>query len=292
MKNNTSPLFEDKIENYFIVRETTSLQYPLHMHSYIELVHVMQGTLRMQIGSNLYTLYKGDFAVIFPNVQHDYQTLSDSTHTALAICNCVLSLLPLHKTILLQNRPENPILKASNAHADLQWIEDRLFSVNPHDENTIFVASLFSLFLCHCYPYLDMKPFKLEQSSHTMTEEIISYISSHSLENISLEQISLHLGISRFKLSRFFTNTLKVSFPDYLKKTRINNAEHLLISTNKEITNIAYECGFNNQQGFNRAFKEVEGITPSAFRRKYSNINYPQNFIPLLPNGIIADDTY
>ena len=281
-----SPLFEDKLDNYFIVQEHDSLQFPLHIHPYIELVHVLEGQVEMQIGTEMYMLYKNDYAVIFPNVQHSYHTISDNHHTNLGITNCVLNLLPLHKNILTNNRPAVPVLHQNQLHSDFTWAENRLYSVNPKEDNKIFVGTLFSILLCHAYPLLDLQPFR-NNETQDLTEQIVFYISKHALEDITLDIVSKNFGISKFKLSRIFSNTLKISFPDYLKKQRINNAAFLLTNTDKDITSIAYECGFNNQQSFNRAFLQVEGVTPSAFRKHLDGDKYPENLIPLLPEGIL-----
>lgn len=291
MAKSNNPLFEDKLDNYFIVQDHTSLQFPLHVHSYIEIVHILQGTLEMQIGSQLYILSEGDFTIIFPNVMHSYHTLSDDEHTNLAISNCSLSMLPMHKPILLNNHPQNPIIHPMQLHPDMQWIENRLSNVNPLEDNTIFVSALFSMMLCHSYPYLKLEKNIFEETEN-LTEKVISYVSRNCLEDISLESIATHFGISKFKLSRLFSNVIKSSFPDYLKRQRINNAEFLLINTDKDITSIAYECGFNNQQCFNRAFKEIEGMTPSAFRNQKIGTFYPDNCIPLLPEGMVVEITH
>lgn len=74
--------YENKEDYFFAVEEFNSLQYPLHVHSYIELVHVMKGSLEMQIGREKYVIPEGSLAMIFPNVPHSYHTLSaKETHS-------------------------------------------------------------------------------------------------------------------------------------------------------------------------------------------------------------------
>ena len=244
-----------------------------------------KGTLEMQISSELYKLNSGDFTIVFPNVPHSYHTLSDNQHTSLRISNCGLHLLPMHKMILLNNHPTSPIISSDALHPDMKWIEDRLFRVNPLEDNAIFVSALFSMILCHTYPTLKLVPNETEKAENLITE-IVSYVSQHYLENINLDTLSKHFGISKYKLSRIFSNTIHSSFPDYLKKQRINAAEFLLTNTDEDITNIAYECGFNNQQSFNRAFQELNQTTPREFRHAKRNFSCPDDRIPPLPKEI------
>ena len=88
-------IYENKVDEFFVVSSADySFSYPLHVHEYIEVVRVIDGTLQMQIGAHVYTLSTGDYAIIFPNVVHDYNTLSDDAHSNLNISNCVLALMP------------------------------------------------------------------------------------------------------------------------------------------------------------------------------------------------------
>ncbi|MCR5272359.1 MAG: AraC family transcriptional regulator [Lachnospiraceae bacterium] len=280
------PLYEDKLENYFIVHERSSLQFPLHVHSYIEFVHVLEGELDMQIGDNRYILSTGDMTVIFPNIKHDYHTISNDNHTNLAIYNCLLHLIPMHKSILLQNIPTSPIIRAENVHEDMKWIEHRLAHVDPKADNNIFVGSLFSMILCHCYPYMNLKT-RTENNYSDITEEVISYVANHCMDNISLQTVAKEFGVSPYKVSRIFSGVIKTSFPEYVKVHRINNAGFMLANTDKDITSIAYECGFNNQQNFNKAFKECEGVTPSEYRKHVIGNISKSGRVPSLPTGII-----
>lgn len=288
--NKSIPLFENTLDYYQIIHEHSSLQFPLHVHSNIELLHVNQGEIEMQIGSSIFFITEGDFVVIFPNIIHSYHTLSDDNNTKLSIYNCSLSLLPLHELTLLNTTPFNPVCKSKQLGSDLAWVEHRLTLVDPLVNSSTFVSSLISIILCTCYPYLNLQKNTIELDNN-LTENILSYICTHYYADLSLDFLSKRFGMSRFKLSRFFSNTIKTSFPDYVKRQRINAATFLLLNTKQNITDILFECGFSNQQSFNRAFKEFEGISPSEFRKKHSNA-YLTNHYPLLLPTLLNDNNY
>ena len=100
---------------------------------------------------------------------------------------------------------------------------------------------------------------------------IISYISNNYEENLTLTSIANRFGVSKYSLSRMFSNVLGVSFYQYINLLRIDFAEILLVNTDLSITDIAIKCGYNNQQTFNRAFKDRNKTTPSMFRKKMLN---------------------
>ena len=58
--------YENEKENYYCTFEYKPLDFPLHIHQVIELVHVIQGEIVMQIGPKTYTLKPGQLALVFP----------------------------------------------------------------------------------------------------------------------------------------------------------------------------------------------------------------------------------
>lgn len=99
--------YENEKENYYCVFEYKPLDFPLHIHQVIELVHVIQGEIVMQIGPKTYTLKPGNLAIIFPNVVHNYHTLSEYGETLFYVLNCNPNLLPYFQKDLLKGQPAN-----------------------------------------------------------------------------------------------------------------------------------------------------------------------------------------
>ncbi|MCG8579779.1 MAG: helix-turn-helix transcriptional regulator, partial [Bacteroidales bacterium] len=57
---------------------------------------------------------------------------------------------------------------------------------------------------------------------------------------------------------------------DFVNEIRLGYATRWLIESNKSISEICFECGFNNISNFNRAFKKRQGCTPSEFRVNFT----------------------
>jgi len=92
------------------------------------------------------------------------------------------------------------------------------------------------------------------------------YIMAHYCEPITLNDVAkaAHLSVSR--LSHIFKEQTGLTIVDYMTNARIEYAKELLISTNKNCTEVCFEAGYNNQSYFTRTFKDVVGVTPRAFR--------------------------
>jgi AraC-like DNA-binding protein/ligand-binding sensor protein len=73
-------------------------------------------------------------------------------------------------------------------------------------------------------------------------------------------------GISVAHFSHIFHKETGVPFTSYVQSRRIEEAKRLLAETNKTITEICFECGFNSLTHFNRVFRRGEGCSPMQSR--------------------------
>lgn len=98
-----------------------------------------------------------------------------------------------------------------------------------------------------------------------MVERTIEYMHAHYMRDISLEACADLAGTTPYTLSKLFKQTTGVNFIDYLTDIRIGKAKALLRESDKKITDIAEEVGY--QPGyFNRIFKKHVGVPPGKFR--------------------------
>lgn len=85
-------------------------------------------------------------------------------------------------------------------------------------------------------------------------------------EQLSLTILAEHVGVVPPYISRLFKEKYRISVPDYIAQTRIKNAKIMLSATNRSVREIAASAGFVNSNTFIRTFKQLEGITPGAYR--------------------------
>ena len=99
--------------------------------------------------------------------------------------------------------------------------------------------------------------------------QTVSYIAKHFKEQVSLESMAKDLGISKFTLSRVFSGTFHRNFNQYLNEQRLNYVCVHLECTDKSITDIWLDAGFDSQRTFNRVFRERYRMTPREYRSLY-----------------------
>ena len=85
----------------------------------------------------------------------------------------------------------------------------------------------------------------------------------------NLEKLSELTGIPRHHLSQVFSLRFQKGFAAIIGELRINHAVTLINKSEERLNmeTLAYECGFNSKVSFNRHFKQIVGITPSAYRK-------------------------
>ncbi len=101
-----------------------------------------------------------------------------------------------------------------------------------------------------------------------MIEKAIDYVAKHFSEPIKIKDIADYLGLSRNYFSASFKKNCKISFAEYLNKTRVKESKYLLENTDFSMSKIAKAVGFSSQHYFTKIFKKNENITPLNYRIK------------------------
>ena len=99
-------------------------------------------------------------------------------------------------------------------------------------------------------------------------ESIVSRITKDLTQQLSAADLAAELEMTESAFSRFFRRATGNTFTDFVNQVRVNRACQLLMESDRFITHICYEVGFNNVANFNRRFLSVKGMTPSEFRKQ------------------------
>lgn len=105
------------------------------------------------------------------------------------------------------------------------------------------------------------------KDSKNVVRKVIDFIENNLEKEISLDNISKNIGYSKFHLNRIFTEYTGVTIYKYLQNRRLTLAAEKLVKTDMPIMQIAYEAGYDTQQSFSFAFKQVYLYPPKVYRR-------------------------
>ncbi len=97
--------------------------------------------------------------------------------------------------------------------------------------------------------------------------EAIFYMEQNYSKNPSLEETAAVAGYSPAYFSKLFHAQLGKSYSDYFTVIKLKHVQHLLLSTNKSITEIAYDTGYRHVSNLSEQFKKMTGMSPLQYRK-------------------------
>ena len=262
------PFYENRVEDLLIC-PSENLDFLPHLHAQLELLYVEDGEIENTINGCTRLLKSGDLSVSFPNSVHSYHTPTGQTNTHCIIVILNLALMGDFINTLLKFHPKDPFVNRDQLHKDV-----------PYAINTLIEEYNYAPDRPVCSPigkaYTQIIISRLLQQMELITNtdadyfdiiyKIIHFINENYMQPLSLKDVSRALGVGKYHLSRAFSDKINVSFSDYLNGIRVCWARNMLSNTNKSITQIAYDCGFQSTRTFNRAFQKVYNVSPREFR--------------------------
>ncbi len=114
---------------------------------------------------------------------------------------------------------------------------------------------------------ISLRDEEAKRQGSRLVESAIAYIDSHYTdESISLNSVAQAINISTNYLSAVFSQTMGLSFVEYLTQKRMTKAKQLLRHSRKRTSEIAAETGYKDPHYFSFVFKKTQGCTPREFR--------------------------
>lgn len=96
----------------------------------------------------------------------------------------------------------------------------------------------------------------------------LEVIESSLFENLSLQELASLCRMSLSSFNRKFKEIFKESPANYLKKEKIEKAKRLLAGTDLRVTEVSWECGFEEVSHFTKVFKSLTGLNPLKYREE------------------------
>jgi len=107
----------------------------------------------------------------------------------------------------------------------------------------------------------------------------------------SLEEAATRASLKSRRFSQIFREMAGMSWPAFLREKRIHHAKRLLVETHRSVIAISFECGFNDLSSFYRAFKQMEGTSPLAWRKRsapHSIFDKKTKNPCIIPTGLVT----
>ena len=246
-----------------------------HSHQYNEIYFLQSGKCNVYIDNETYCLEDGSVLFIPAFKEHTfiYPFTQDIKRTVLYISTEQLNWyfnkdfkdeinnLFINKHLQLSRKSFSNL---SNIFEKIQFEKYSLDNMSELLTKAYFFELIIYLIRCQRYTHNINQKTNL---SNITIGEIVNFIENNYSRQLTLPEIAAQFGISESSLTKKIKIFTNMTFKEYLTKTRIEAAKSLLISSEKSITEIAYECGYNNSNFFGDVFKKAVGMSPSSYRK-------------------------
>jgi len=106
----------------------------------------------------------------------------------------------------------------------------------------------------------------LSQLFSPVTYSFKQIIEANLFSQVGIEELARKTNLSVSSFKREFTKLYNDSPANYIKNKRLEKAAELLLVSGNRITDIAFDCGFNDLANFTRSFHEKFNVTPTHYR--------------------------
>ena len=118
------------------------------------------------------------------------------------------------------------------------------------------------------YPTTEKRPTEKTLRDGERIKIMLQYIQKHYDGELTLAKIAESAAVSENECLRCFRSMIGSTPIQYVKQVRIQKAAELLSSTNRKISDIGAECGFQEMSYFAKTFRKLKGCTPGEFRKR------------------------
>lgn len=262
-------------------------KFPLHFHDEYEIVYIIKSTGTRFVGNSIEPYSQGDLVLLGSSVPHMYR--SDPEYYK----NCPD--LRVH-AVTIQFSKEF-FSHGISQYPELNKIKNLLIRAkrgvyfhkqfNQSVRNHILRALKLKGFplLLECLHILSLMSNSqhytlLNQEDSESTSEfieadtrlikVLSFIKREYNRQLTLKEIAGVAGMNQSAFCRFFHEKTGKTCTRYINSLRISYACKLLQEKRLSITEICYECGFNNISNFNRQFKEITKYSPTEYMNEFN----------------------
>jgi len=258
--------------------------YPWHFHSEFELVYVLKSSGKRFVADSVEPFVEGDITLLGSNLPHFWKSEDHSSESEGMRVNAIVvqfhkdffreeinSYPEFHRISGLLKRAARGIYFAPQAAEKIGRMMKRLLNLNGLERMLYFIKLMDTMARTENYRILASKAYQLEEQKelNNRLDKIMHFINTNYQRKISQEEVATKIGMTTAAFCRYFKEKTGKGFIFFVNEMRIGYACKLLIENHLSISQICFECGFNNISNFNRMFKRQTSYTPGEYQQQF-----------------------
>ncbi|HEY2722590.1 MAG TPA: AraC family transcriptional regulator [Chitinophagaceae bacterium] len=273
-------------DHSFVVKYFDYNYYPTpwHYHPEYEIVMVTESTGKRFIGDHISDFRSGDLAFLGPNIPHTYRN-DDKYYeekSSLRAKSIVIhfteasfgnDFLALPESRLLQKLFERSLRGLD--------IFGQTHEATGEKMHMIVGLSGLKRWLCLVDILLELAESKdlvhITKTTHVGYNEkeskrlctVFDWITTNFERNLKLAEAAEIAQMNENAFSRFFSLRTRKTFSGFVQELRLQKAAKLLVENELSVTEVCYECGYNNISNFNRQFLHHYQMNPMTYKKTF-----------------------
>ncbi|WP_424765374.1 HTH-type transcriptional activator RhaS [Necropsobacter rosorum] len=258
-----SEFFVAKEQPLTVEPRTPQQNFPEHTHNFDEIVIVSQGNGRHIINGYPQTLRQGMILYIDAKDHHLYENVDNLYLTNILFQSYDFQYIANISQVINAIKTNNNGSQCINRKA-LHTLKNLLERLEKETDNSLQKECL----LLRILSFLQKHQYAIEGFGNTerKIQQLLQWLKHNFTEEINWESLAQQFDLPLRSLHRYIKNNTGCSPQHYVTKLKLAEAYYQLRYTDKNITDIAYQCGFNDSGYFATCFKNEFMINPKALR--------------------------
>jgi AraC family transcriptional regulator, melibiose operon regulatory protein len=259
-------------------KQTVHLMPAPHMHSQIEINYLLEGHMTYRFDGRAIALGVGDLAIFWGTVPH--QVVSKAPVTRFV---CLYTPLPavlalglsgaMRKTLLNGGFIQARRIHAGEADQFQRWFDD-LMAHDPRVQMIVRDELGARIRRVDIDGWTDLRALSLSgglgrEAGRRLdkVEAMARFVGEHAGEAITVDDVAAAAGLHPNYAMALFRKSIGLTINQFITRARLDTAQALLVASQRDVTDIAFDAGFGSLSRFYEAFQAKFGLSPARFRK-------------------------
>ena len=272
------PVFPGIEIAYHDVHAAACAMQRAHAPGCLEIHHCREGRIAYPYGGACFFLAQGDLAIVqrsaaaaparFPTGHYHGITVSIDPARAPDCLSCFLEDVEVRPSALIEKFCADAACFVTRSSQGVAHIFSELYSVPEDIRKGYFKVKILELLL-----FLSAFPMQAAQPQHSypqsqvqLAEQVGAYLLENTERRLTVAELAQRFGASATLINSSFRGVYGMSPAAFLRAQKMHGAARLLRQTDRTVLDIAGQFGYDNGSKFAKAFRDVIGVSPNAYR--------------------------
>lgn len=253
-----------------------------HYHPEVELVFIKSGNGKRHIGNHISYYTKGDLILIGSNLPHyGFSKRLTAKNTEMIIQfkpdfmgNEIFEVIEMQKIRELLERSQHGLSFYGSTKKEVGLLLEQMVVMSRFDRLLQTLRILHLMASSEEFNLLNGQKatLKTTKQDRDRIKVVYDYVRHNFQRDISLQEMSDEMNMTVPSFCRYFKKRTGNTFTQFVNEFRVIHACKLLSETGRSVSDICFDCGFNNFSHFNKQFKVKTGQNPTEYRDEFREV--------------------